>query len=131
VRPAIAGCTAFSKTERLNADAAEANRPTAIGIVPNLHTRPIPPSARRSRRCVAPGARRRSRPWLYADGRGGDAPWGQQMVRGEPLVGAAHGYLYSARMLPHGQLGTPRPACGPTPPAAAVPLEAAQILWQR
>jgi starch phosphorylase len=66
---------------------------------------------------------------LYADD--GDAPVRQAMTRGEALVGASHGYLYSAR------LPATRPAADYTPrviphhPAAIVPLEAAQILWQR
>jgi hypothetical protein len=37
VRPPLAGGAAFSSTERLDADAVEAIRPTPIGIVPNLH----------------------------------------------------------------------------------------------
>jgi glycogen phosphorylase len=35
---------------------------------------------------------------LYADGRDGTTPVRQKMTRGEPLVGATHGYLYSAHV---------------------------------
>jgi starch phosphorylase len=53
------------------------------------------------------------------------------MTRGAQLIGAANGYLYSA------QVSALRPATDYTPrlipyhPDAVVPLEAAQILWQR
>ncbi|MGH7310708.1 MAG: hypothetical protein ACRERE_43110 [Candidatus Entotheonellia bacterium] len=70
-------------------------------------------------------------PALYADGRDGDAPVQQEMVRGEPLVGAAHGYLYSARVPATRPAVDYTPRVAPHHPAAAVPLEAAQILWQR
>jgi glycogen phosphorylase len=68
---------------------------------------------------------------LYADGRDGDAPVRQEMARGEPLVGAVHGYLYSARVPATRPAGDYTPRVVPHHPAAAVPLEAAQILWQR
>jgi starch phosphorylase len=68
---------------------------------------------------------------LYADGAHGEAPVRQEMKRDRPLVGAVGGYLYraaapatrlaldyTARVIPHYD-GVP------------VPLEAAQILWQR
>jgi starch phosphorylase len=66
---------------------------------------------------------------LYADTERG--PFRQTMDRGQPLVGAAYGYLYTAfvpadrpeehytaRVIPHR-------------PGASVPLEASEILWQR
>jgi len=68
---------------------------------------------------------------LYAD------PWEDQeavcepMVRGEPLPGAIHGYLY------RGSVPAMRPVDHFTPriisahPGARVPLEAGFILWQR
>jgi starch phosphorylase len=59
------------------------------------------------------------------------APVRQEMVRGEPLVGAAHGYLYSARVPATRPAGDYTPHVVPHHSAAAVPLEAAQILWQR
>ena len=68
---------------------------------------------------------------LYADAVDGAAPVRQGMTRGRQLVGAANGYMYSA------QVSASRPATDYTPrllpshPDAVVPLEAAQILWQR
>jgi glycogen phosphorylase len=67
---------------------------------------------------------------LYADARDGETPIRLAMARGEPLVGAATGYVYTA------QVPAARPARDYTPrlvphhPEAAVPLEAHQILWQ-
>jgi glycogen phosphorylase len=67
---------------------------------------------------------------LYADSLHGAAPFRQVMTRGQRLTDA-NGHVYSARVP-----GT-RPAADYTPriiphhPEAAVPLEAAQILWQR
>jgi starch phosphorylase len=68
---------------------------------------------------------------LYADAPDGEPPVRQAMMRGEPLVGAAAGYVYAARLpaaRPHSDY-TPRLI--PHRPDAAVPLEANQILWQR
>jgi glycogen phosphorylase len=53
------------------------------------------------------------------------------MTRGEPLVGATHGYLYSAHVPATRPAGDYTPRVIPHHPAAIVPLEAAQILWQR
>lgn len=67
---------------------------------------------------------------LYADGVEGGAAVQQEMLRGQPLVGA-NGYFYRA------EVPAARPATDYTPrvipyyPGAAVPLETAQILWQR
>jgi starch phosphorylase len=63
---------------------------------------------------------------LYAEG-----PVRQLMNRGQPLVGSAGGYLYSAA------ISATRPAGDYTPRVVAymdgarVPLESPQILWQR
>lgn len=68
---------------------------------------------------------------LYADPLNGEAPVRQVMTRGAQLVGAANGYLYSA------QVPASRPTTDYTPrlipyhPDVVVPLEAAEILWQR
>jgi starch phosphorylase len=68
---------------------------------------------------------------LYADSLNGEAPVRQVMTRGAQLIGAANGYLYSA------QAPASRPATDYTPrlipyhPDTVIPLEAAQILWQR
>jgi starch phosphorylase len=68
---------------------------------------------------------------LYADGRDGDAPGRQAMERGEPLVGAATGYVYTARVPAARPASDYTPRLVPYHSDAAVPLEAGQILWQR
>jgi starch phosphorylase len=68
---------------------------------------------------------------LYADGTDGGGPEHREMTRGPKLVGAENGYLYGARV------PAARPAADytarviPHRAGVAVPLEAAQILWQR
>jgi starch phosphorylase len=68
---------------------------------------------------------------LYADGLNGGEPVRQEMMRGQQLVGTESGYVYSA------WVPATRPAIDytvrvrPHRPGVAVPLEAAQILWQR
>jgi starch phosphorylase len=68
---------------------------------------------------------------LYADPEHDGAPFRQVMTRGAPIAGATNGYTFSAHV------PASRPATAYTPrlipyhPEAAVPLEAAQILWQR
>jgi starch phosphorylase len=68
---------------------------------------------------------------LYADGINGETPVRQEMKRVRQLVGAPSGYLYSATV------PATRPALDytarviPHHDGVAVPLEAAQILWQR
>ena len=68
---------------------------------------------------------------LYADGLNGDGPALQEMTRGDKLVGAENGFVYTAT------LSASRPASDytlrviPYHPGAAIPLEASQILWQR
>jgi hypothetical protein len=64
---------------------------------------------------------------LYADGWDGDAPGRQEMVRGEPLVGAVHGSLYGAQVPATRPAGDYTPRMVPHHPTAAVPLEATQI----
>jgi starch phosphorylase len=67
---------------------------------------------------------------LYADGVNGGAPERQEMRLGQPLT-EVNGYTYSA------QVPATRPATDytarviPQHEGVAVPLEAAQILWQR
>jgi starch phosphorylase len=67
---------------------------------------------------------------LYAEELNGAAPAREEMTRGEPLVGAANGFTYTAR------IPATRPAADYTPrliPAhqgASVPLEAPFILWE-
>jgi starch phosphorylase len=68
---------------------------------------------------------------IYADGVNGGDPVRQEMKRDRQLIGAAGGYSYSARV------PATRPASDytarviPLRSGATVPLEAAQILWQR
>jgi len=68
---------------------------------------------------------------LYADGLNGSDPVRQEMLRGVQLVGAENGFIYSARV------PATRPATDytarvrPNRPGVSIPLEAAQILWQR
>jgi starch phosphorylase len=68
---------------------------------------------------------------LYADPWEGQEAVCEPLVRGEPLTGAVNGYCYG------GSVPATRPADHFTPriipahPAARVPLEATQILWQR
>jgi starch phosphorylase len=68
---------------------------------------------------------------VYADGVNGGSPVRQEMTRGQPLMGAAGGWLYSTRV------SADRPASDytarviPQHFGVAVPLEEARILWQR
>ncbi|HEY7337973.1 MAG TPA: alpha-glucan family phosphorylase [Bryobacteraceae bacterium] len=66
---------------------------------------------------------------LYADGK--DGPFRQTMERGQPLIGSAHGYTYSARVPANRAAGDYTPRVVPGRPGAIIPLEANQILWQR
>jgi len=67
----------------------------------------------------------------YADGVNGGSPVRLEMTRGQPLAGAAGGWLYSARV------PAIRPASDytarviPQHSGVAVPLEDARISWQR
>jgi starch phosphorylase len=68
---------------------------------------------------------------LYADGLNGGEPVRQELMRGQRLVGAENGYVYS------GTVPATRPAADytarviPHCSGVAVPLEADPILWQR
>ncbi len=68
---------------------------------------------------------------LYADSADGAGPVRQEMARGQQLIGAENGYVYSA------QVPATRPAADytariiPCRAGVAVPLESGQILWQR
>jgi glycogen phosphorylase len=68
---------------------------------------------------------------LYADGVSGGSPVRQEMTRGRELVGAANGYLYSARVPASRPAGDYTPRLVPHHSRAAIPLEAAHVLWQR
>ena len=68
---------------------------------------------------------------LYAEALPGAEGARHRLVRGAPLVGASNAWTYT------GQIIADRPAADftarliPRHPQAAIPLEAAQILWQR
>jgi starch phosphorylase len=68
---------------------------------------------------------------LYADSVHGDAPLRQVMTRGAPLAGATNGYTFRACVPAALPATAYTPRLIPHHPEAAVPLEAAQILWQR
>jgi starch phosphorylase len=67
---------------------------------------------------------------LYAESLNGAAPLRQVMTRGERLTDAS-GHIYGARLPASHPAAAYTPRITPNHPAAAVPLEAAQILWQR
>jgi glycogen phosphorylase len=67
---------------------------------------------------------------LHAESTNGAAPLRQVMTRGERLTDA-NGHVYSARVPASHPATDYTPRIIPNHPAAAVPLEAAQILWQR
>ncbi len=66
---------------------------------------------------------------LYADTEKGPLRW--RMDRGEALVGAANGYLYSASVPGDRSANDYTARVIPTRAMANIPLEAQQILWQR
>jgi starch phosphorylase len=68
---------------------------------------------------------------LYADPLDGNIPVRQVMTRGHQLVGAVHGYVYSAQVPASRPVSDYTPRLIPCHPDAIIPLEAAQILWQR
>ena len=68
---------------------------------------------------------------LYADPVDGGAPLRQGMTRGAPLAGATNGYTFCAHVPASRPVTEYTPRLIPHHPEAAVPLEAAQILWQR
>ncbi len=68
---------------------------------------------------------------LYAEGVRGDNPVRKEMTRGSKLIGAENGYVYGA-LVPATRPATDYTArVIPYRKSLAVPLEAAQILWQR
>jgi starch phosphorylase len=68
---------------------------------------------------------------LYADPLPGGAPARHKLTRGEPLVGAAKGWLYTAQVKTNRPAGDFTARIIPHHPAASIPLQAPQILWQR
>jgi starch phosphorylase len=65
---------------------------------------------------------------LYPDG--ADGPAAREMMCVGPLAGAEGGYVYSASAPATRPAGDYTPRVIPSHAGAAVPLEAAQILWQ-
>jgi starch phosphorylase len=68
---------------------------------------------------------------LYADGMNGGAPVRQEMKRVRQLGGASGGYVYSVTVSAARPPADYTPRVIPHRDGVAVPLEAAQILWQR
>ncbi len=67
---------------------------------------------------------------LYADGIDGSNPVRQEMKRGRQLVGAVRGYMCSATLSAIRPVTDYTARVIPNNDSVAVPLEAAQILWQ-
>jgi starch phosphorylase len=67
---------------------------------------------------------------IYADGANGREPVRQELTRGRKLVGA-NGFTYGGRVSSNRPITDYTPRVIPHCPGVAVPLEAAQILWQR
>jgi len=67
---------------------------------------------------------------LYADPRDGSDAVCEPMTRSEPLIGSVNGYLFTARIHANRPASDYTPRVIPYHPQAAVPLEAAQILWR-
>ena len=67
---------------------------------------------------------------LYGDGHNGDGPVREPMTPREPLIGAVNGYLFTARAPANRPASHYTPRVIPYHPEAAVPLEAAHILWR-
>lgn len=68
---------------------------------------------------------------LYADGLDGGPPIVVPMTRGAALAGSVNGYVYSAQVGPDRSADDYTPRIVPHHERALVPLEAAEILWQR
>jgi len=66
---------------------------------------------------------------LYAEGEKDAGPITQTMSRGEPLVGAAKGFTYTAVIPTSRPAGDYTPRLVPQHVGALVPLEAPFILW--
>jgi starch phosphorylase len=67
---------------------------------------------------------------LYAEPLGSDTPERIKMTRGDELVGAVKGWTYAAQVPSNRRTDEFTPRVIPRHPDAAIPLEAAQILWQ-
>jgi starch phosphorylase len=68
---------------------------------------------------------------LYGDGHNGNGPVCEPMTPSEPLIGAVNGYLFTGRVPADRTASNYTPRVVPYHVHAAVPLEAAQILWRR
>jgi starch phosphorylase len=68
---------------------------------------------------------------LYADGVNGGSPVRLEMMRGQRLAGKENGYVYTVRVQATRPVTDYTARVIPYRPGVAVPLEAAQILWQR
>jgi glycogen phosphorylase len=68
---------------------------------------------------------------LYANALPGGAPECYRLAQGEPLVGAAKGWTYVAQVKTNRAGSDFTARIIPRHPEAAIPLEAAEILWQR
>jgi starch phosphorylase len=68
---------------------------------------------------------------LYSDPRVPEEPARQVMTRSQPLIGSAGGYLYTATVPATRPASDYTPRVVPFKDGAIIPLEAAQILWQR
>ena len=68
---------------------------------------------------------------LYAEGVNGSDPVRQAMSRGQQLVGAENGYIYNAMVTSTRPVTDYTARIIPHFPGVAIPLEVAQILWQR
>jgi len=68
---------------------------------------------------------------LYADGVNGGSPERQEMKNVRPLAGVSGGYVYSAAVSAARPVGDYTARVIPRCDGVAIPLEAAQILWQR
>jgi glycogen phosphorylase len=68
---------------------------------------------------------------LFADAVNGGDPVRQAMARGQKLDGPGSGYAYAGSVPASRPAGDYTPRLLPYHPAAAVPLEAVEILWQR
>jgi starch phosphorylase len=68
---------------------------------------------------------------LYADGIEGSAPFRQEMTRLRQLIGSSGGYAYGAEVPATRPAGDYTARVIPSGASGTVPLEAAQILWQR
>lgn len=66
---------------------------------------------------------------LYAEGRNGAPPVRQGMKRGDQLIGAANGFIYTATIQATRPASDYTPRVAPQNAAALVPLEAPFIMW--